>query len=78
MHDLAVQYELTAAELSEDWMAYAAQHGSRELTDRSCDEWAAILAVQHKTKGHVAKKKGVARKLHSERKVHTKNDFDEL
>ena len=71
MRDLAVQYGLTADELSEHWVAYAA-NGLRELTEGSCDEWSIKLA---------ASKKGGAGKKHgqlSERKVYTKNDIAEL
>lgn len=71
MRDLAVQHGLSAEELSESWVAHAA-NGSRELTETSCDEWATKLAVG---KGKGGSKKQL---LLSERKVHTKNDLAEL
>jgi DNA polymerase alpha subunit B len=71
LRDLAVQHGLTADELSEHWVAYAA-NGSRELTETSCDEWSIKLAASKK--GGVGKKHGQL----SERKVYTKNDIAEL
>lgn len=77
LRDLAVQCELTAAELCEEWVAFSTQLGSRDLTDESCDEWAAKLTISNKAKGGVAKKKTVS-KRQPERTVHTKNDYDKL
>ena len=70
MRDLAVQHGLTAEELSEHWVAHAA-NGSRELTEASCDEWATKLAVS-KGKG------GVVRRSQDQRKLHTKQDLADL
>lgn len=76
VRDLAVQYELTAAELCEDWVAFSSHLGSCDLTDASCDKWATKLTMRNKSKGGVAKKRHAKRQV--ERKVHTKNDFSEL
>ena len=78
VRDLAVENGLTANELCADWVAYAVQHGSCDLTDTSCDEWATKLAIQSKTLlGNAGKKRSVAGKQ-VERKVHTKSDLNEL
>lgn len=50
VRDLAYQHGLSAEELSEHWMAHAA-NGSRELTEESCDEWGSKLSVLGGDKG---------------------------
>lgn len=77
VRDLALQHGLTPAELCNDWMAHSAQNGSCDLTDVSCDEWAVKLATRNKTKRDSTRTKSVARRQ-PERKVHTKNDYNEL
>ena len=76
MRDLAVEHALTAVELCEEWMAYAAID-SRVLTDASCEELAVKLAGRPKPKGDTLKKKSRAAAA-SERRVLTRNDIDEL
>lgn len=77
VRDIAVENGLTAAELCNDWMAHSAQNGSCDLTDVSCDEWALKLTARNKTKRDGTRTKSVARRQ-PERKVHTKNDYNEL
>lgn len=77
MRDLTVEHGLTPAELCNDWMAYSAQNGSCDLTDVSCDGWALKLATRNKAKRDGTRMKSVA-KRRPERKVHTKNDYNEL
>ena len=75
VRDLAAQHGLSAGEITEDWVAYSTQHMSCDLTEASCDKWAAQLSVRSKTAGTVAKRQAVTKRRPD---VLTKDDIHEL
>lgn len=76
VRELAVQHDLSVADLCGDWVAYSHQNGACELTEVACESWAGKLATssRHTSGGRQSGGRRQQRRV----KVHTSENLPEL
>ena len=76
VRELAIQHELSVADLCGDWVAYSHRNGSCQLTEVTCESWAGQLAAssRHTSGGRQAGARRQQRRV----RVHTSENLPEL